>query len=66
VFIIVTFLKQYQLYCCNEYQEYVDGLIQYQKEKEKLRENSNEDFRAVLNANNKKSKLLAKERDEFR
>jgi len=40
-------------------------LIQYQKEKEKL-QNTEQDFRDLLNVNNKKSKQLAKERDEFR
>lgn len=53
-----------KLHCCNEYQEFVEGLFQYQIEKEKLRREeyvSKDD-----QIRNQKAKHLAKERAEYR
>ena len=54
-----------ELYCCNDYQEFVEGLLEYQSEKEKLK-----GAPVILQPKNKKASLkakkLAKERAEFR
>ena len=54
-----------EIYCCNDYQEFVEGLLEYQNEKEKLKGAD-----VVLQPKNKKAskkaKKLAKERAEFR
>jgi len=53
-----------KLHCCNEYQEFVEGLFQYQIEKEKAHRDdyvSKDD-----QIRNQKAKHLAKERAEYR
>ena len=57
--------KLEELYCCNDYQEFVEGLLEYQNEREKLKKGD-----VILQPKNKKAskkaKKLAKERAEFR
>ena len=54
-----------ELYCCNDYQEFVEGLIDYQNEKEKLK-TGEVILKPISKKQSKKAKKLAKERAEFR
>ncbi len=57
---------EFKLYCCNDYQEYVDGLLKYQSEKEKILKDDSGIPKNSQRKLNPKAKKLAKERDEQR
>jgi UDP-N-acetylmuramoylalanine-D-glutamate ligase len=52
------------LYCCTDYQEYVESILEYQADKDKLQEEQENKIEIMLK--NKKARRLAKERAEIR
>lgn len=56
----------FKLYCCNDYQEFVEGLIEYRIEKEKLDEKSQSSSQSKTKKKSANAHRLAQERANYR